>query len=84
MTQNFLPNPAQEANAPVLEKTPDAAPPGREKIKYLLIGSPRGVRSTIHLLHVLGFAEATAWSPLQSTSNPGEVISILKRYIELR
>lgn len=53
----------------------------REFIKHLLIGSPKAVKSTIHNLQVLGYAEVRAWSPLLPTANPGEVMSILSRSI---
>ena len=81
MAQEFVPNASDEPIAPVSGKTSDTAPPNREKLRHILIGAPKVVRSTIHLLHVLGYAEATAWSPLQATANPGEVISILVRYV---
>ena len=97
MAQEFLPNPNDEANAPASSETSDMAPgdclllaetlreghqrADRVKLKHILIGSPKVVRSTIHLLHVLGYAEATAWSPLQPTANPGETMSILVRYL---
>ncbi|HAA30794.1 MAG TPA: hypothetical protein DCE56_27730, partial [Cyanobacteria bacterium UBA8553] len=77
----FVPNPSDALKAPVSGKTSDTAPHNREKLRHILIGTPKVVRSAIHLLHVLGYAEATAWSPLQPTANPGEVISILVRYV---
>ncbi|OYD96728.1 hypothetical protein CDG76_08135 [Nostoc sp. 'Peltigera membranacea cyanobiont' 210A] len=55
--------------------------PNREPIKHLLIGSPKAVRSTIHYLQVIGYAGVGDWSPLLSTANPGEVMSILSRQI---
>lgn len=61
----------------------DDAPSGREPLRHLLIGSPRGVTSTIHNLYGLGYAEVGIWSPLLPTPNPGEVMSILTRYIFL-
>lgn len=51
--------------------------PSRESIKLLAIGSRKGVMHFIHVLHVRGFAEAGAWSPLLPGPNPGEVMSIL-------
>ena len=53
----------------------------REPLKHLLIGSKKTVISTIHYLHVLGYAHATDWSDLIPTSNPGEVMSILVKQI---
>ena len=56
-------------------------PPPREQIKHLLIGSSKTVSSTIHYLQLIGYAQVGDWSPLLPTSNPGEVMSILCRYI---
>ncbi|NJK76250.1 MAG: hypothetical protein HC786_28155 [Richelia sp. CSU_2_1] len=53
----------------------------REQLKHLLIGSPRIVRSTIHRLHGLGYVAVRDWSPLQPTTNPNQVMSILVRYV---
>jgi hypothetical protein len=47
----------------------------------MLIGSPNGVNSTIRHLYSLRFAEVTAWSHLQPTSTPGEVMSVLRHSI---
>ncbi|NJM61158.1 MAG: hypothetical protein HC849_14610 [Oscillatoriales cyanobacterium RU_3_3] len=56
-------------------------PANREQLKHLLIGSPRIVRSTIHRLHGLGYVAVGDWSPLQPTTNPNQVMSILVRYV---
>lgn len=64
------------------------AQPGRERLRHLVIGSPAGVRSTIHTLHVLNYAEQATWSQLitipQSgiliTPAQGEVFSYLLRH----
>jgi hypothetical protein len=53
----------------------------REPLKHLLIGTKKTVISTIHYLHVLGYANATDWSDLTPTGNSGEVMSILVRHI---
>ncbi len=81
MAQEFLPNPSQDPIPAASGETPEQASPGRELLKHILIGSPKIVRSAIHNLHVRGYAEATAWSPLQPTANPHEVISVLMRYV---
>jgi hypothetical protein len=61
---------------------PDADPlPDRESLRVLLIGSRRGVTSTIQALHRLRFAEVREWSPLMPAPNPGEVMAILTRYL---
>jgi hypothetical protein len=56
----------------------------RDPLKHLLIGSKKTVISTIHYLHVLGYAHATDWSDLTPTSNPGEVMSILVKEIVIK
>jgi hypothetical protein len=55
--------------------------PERESLRILVIGSRRGVTTTIQTLHQLRFAEVHDWSPLLPAANPGEVMSILTRYI---
>lgn len=81
MTQQFLPNPSEAVLPSVSREIPEQVLPNREPLKHILIGSPKVVRSAIHNLHVRGYAEATAWSPLQPTANPHEVISVLMRYV---
>lgn len=83
MKQSFLPNPSEEAKVPVSPSIASKTPNIREPIKHLLVGSPKGVRNTIHTLHVRGYAEVSEWSPPQPTANPNEVMSILVRYIVL-
>jgi hypothetical protein len=53
--------------------------PNRPFNKMILIGDPDWVTGMIHRLHTVGIAEATTWSRLISTGNPGEVISTLLR-----
>ena len=76
--------PSSDPSNPQTPIPPIAAeqvPPGREPLRHLLIGSPKGVISTIHNLHRLGYAEVGIWSPLLPTPNPGEVMAILTRYV---
>ena len=80
MTQNYTVN-SQDSQSPLSQFALEDSPPGREPLRHLLIGSPRGVTSTIHNLHRLGYAEVGVWSPLLPTPNPGEVMSIMTRYI---
>jgi len=66
------------------DPAPAAAPeslPHRESLRVLVIGSRRGVTGTIQTLYRLGFAEVAEWSPLLPAPTPGEVMSILTRYI---
>ena len=46
---------------PVYLGNPEAQPE-RDRLRHLIIGSPEGVRSAIHQLHVLNYAEQLAWS----------------------
>lgn len=58
----------------------------RERVKHLLMGSPRVVKQTIQTLHVLGYAEVGAWSKPQiagALGNQGDVISILIKHIPI-
>jgi hypothetical protein len=83
MAQNFLAD-SDRPNASFLRQTVENIPPGREALKHLLIGSPKGVTNAIHSLQVRGYAEVGAWSPLLPTANPGEVMSILLKYIQVQ
>lgn len=75
-----------EAPNPLLLVNPEAAL-GRERLRHLVIGSSEGVRSAIHRLHVLDYAEQALWSPLVTipesgiviTPEQGEVFSLLRR-----
>ncbi|MFB2979455.1 hypothetical protein [Microseira sp. BLCC-F43] len=84
MKQSFLPNPNRNSKLSLPSPTPDETSPAREPLKHLLIGSPKAVRGEIHRLHILGYAEVGAWSPLQPMANTREVMSILIKYIVLR
>ncbi len=76
----------QEATCPLLLTNPEV-PPERDRLRHLIIGSPESVRSAIHQLHVLGYAEQLAWSQLITipasgltiTPEQGEVLSLLRR-----
>jgi hypothetical protein len=83
MSEDFVPDACETRALPASSNTPSEPSPRREPVKVLLIGSPKGVNNTIHTLYSRGFAEVTAWSPLQPTSNPGEVISVLRRQIRI-
>ncbi|WP_346290848.1 hypothetical protein [Sphaerothrix gracilis] len=51
--------------------------PKRKRVRHVLIGDAEAVRLDIHLMHVKGYAEATAWSDPQPTTSPGEVVRVL-------
>lgn len=80
MPKNFLIY-ATETPASTSTQAPVEQPSERESLRVLVIGSRRGVISTIQTLHRLRFAEVREWSPLMPGPNPGEVMSILTRYI---
>jgi hypothetical protein len=81
MSLDFVPDSAYSP-APPNEET-GSSMPEREPIRHLLTGSPKAVRITIHQLHSLGYAEVGAWSRMMPTANPGEVMSILTKYLRL-
>ncbi len=75
----FFASEAPEAGTP--DRAIDATLPQREALRILVIGSRQGVTSTIQTLHRLRFAEVREWSPLMPAAGPGEVMSILTRYL---
>jgi len=76
----FLANSSSSQCLPTAEVlSPSASEPDR--LRVLLIGPRHSVISTIHTLHVLGFAEPGNWSPLLPGPQPGTVISILTRKV---
>jgi len=80
MLKDFLAGTHEIPTPPIPADTPEPSP-SRVPIKLLLIGSHRGVTSTINTLYLLGFAQVSEWSPLLPGPNPGEVMSILVRYL---
>ena len=83
MSEDFVRDASETPTPPASSNTPSEPSPRRELVKVLLIGSPKGVNNTIRTLYSRGFAEVTAWSPLQPTANPGEVMSVLRRQIRI-
>jgi len=65
---------------PILSGLHAPCPPDREPVKVVLISSEAGVREAIHQLHNLRFRDATTWSPLLPTPEPGMVMSINTHY----
>ncbi|MBW4595393.1 MAG: hypothetical protein KME46_21430 [Brasilonema angustatum HA4187-MV1] len=82
MIQSFLSS-ADSPSTPIPNQAGENLPPDREPIKHMLIGSPKAVKSTIHYLQLIGYADAVAWSPLVPTPNPGEVMSIMSRSLKV-
>ena len=64
----------------LLKETSPNDPQGRQPIRLLACGVPLGVESVVHQLHVVRFAEVSAWSPPLPSPVIGEVIRILTRY----
>lgn len=80
--QSFLTSQVASKNEPLSTiSTPLPSPDEPDRLRVLLIGPRQGVISTIHTLHVLGFAESGNWSPLLPGPQPGTVISILTRKV---
>lgn len=82
MTPTLTPDP----NLETAEIPPCRRPtsPNRQPLRHLLVGPPQAVKGAIHRLHVLGYADASEWSRPIPTTNPGEVMSILVRFVRLR
>jgi len=81
MTQEFIPNPTPQPQTPLPANPPSE--PNRVPLKVLIISTPQGVSSTIHTFYRLGYAQVSEWSKPQPTQNPGEVMSILSRRIQV-
>ena len=68
---------------------PDSAEaPPKEAVRHILLGSPEAIRQTIHLLHILNYAETVLWSPVLRVEEPlvvtpeqGEAVSLLRRVV---
>jgi hypothetical protein len=72
-----------------LSAIPTLSQEGGEPLRHILLGSPAGIRQTIHLLHNLHYVETARWSPLITIPNhqliitprQGEVMSLLLRHL---
>lgn len=53
----------------------------REPVRILISGSRPGIRTIIHTLHRLGFAQAHEWSQPQLDPHTGRLMSILTKFI---
>jgi hypothetical protein len=81
MTEDFIPDQTPDPKTP-LPATPPSEP-NRHPLKILIVSTPKGVNSTIHTFYRLGYAQVSEWSKPQPTQNPGEVMSVLSRRIQL-
>lgn len=83
----FTPSPVGVASDRLWLSNP-AVYPEREPLRHIVLGSPAGVRQTIHRLHVVQYVEQIHWSPLivvppsgiVITPEQGEVMTYLVRY----
>ncbi|MFB2979960.1 peptide ABC transporter substrate-binding protein [Microseira sp. BLCC-F43] len=77
MTTNTLVDTSESVSASVEMRVCTDPESGREFVRMIVVGSPKGVVKIIHSLHVKRFAEVNEWSPPVSTTKPGEVMRIL-------
>ena len=68
---------------PKLLQTPSQTQNGKQPVRLLACGVSEGVNCIVHQLHILHFAEVTAWSPPLPSPVKGEVMRILTRYVTL-
>ena len=82
-TEMTISNQSELLAAPILSTSEG------EPLRHILLGTPPGVRQTIHLLHMLKYVENSLWSPLVNipddqliiTPRQGEVMSLLVKTI---
>jgi hypothetical protein len=73
-------SPDQGAAVPTTFTATDSSPLA-EPIRHLLFGNLSTVRSTIHSLHKLGYADPNDWSAPISTGRANEVMAILTKRV---
>lgn len=81
MDKSFSSGASSTSPDPVTLSSTTEPTPHRELLRVLLVGSHDVVSTTIQDLYNLGFAEVKEWSDFLPAPNPGEVMSILSRYI---
>ncbi len=83
----IYPEPLHGEAAPTVLTTPPPSP-NDEIIRHILIGSPAGVRETIHLMHIRRYyIEQSLWTGpvaigpdgVKITRNEGQVLAYLMR-----
>jgi hypothetical protein len=84
MSEEFIPETSETPNPQALSNVFTEPSPNRERIKVMVIGSHQGVANTIQSLYSRGFAQISEWSPLLPGPNPGEVMRILTRQLNLQ
>ena len=60
---------------------PEGSDTSPDRIRLLLFGTPNAVKSTIALLHQLGYAEPNDWSRPMATGRGREVMAILTKRV---
>ena len=68
---------------PKLLQKPIQTRNGKQPVRLLACGGSEGVNSIVYQLHILNFAEVTAWSPPLPSPVKGEVMRILTRHVTL-
>jgi hypothetical protein len=81
--EEYLPNPNETPTPAIPTNTPAESSPECDRLKVILVSSPKVVNSTIRTLYKMGFAEVTEWSRLQPTPNSNEVMSVLSRNVTI-
>lgn len=62
------------------DRTDEALPPGRESIRIVVFGSRDGIQEIVHRMHNSSIRNATDWSPLLPTPEPGIFMRINTHY----
>lgn len=92
MQYDFMSRPNERDHSPLLQIPSAFRHPAdsRYVVKHVLIGQPIAVDHTIYRLQRLGYADAHEWAPplpigepLLVTPAPGDVISVLTRYLRI-
>jgi len=83
MLKSFLTDASQPDSPSVFVQSSTNPSSGREFVKVIVVGSPKGIVKIIHTLYRLGFAEVTEWSPPTPTANSCEVMSVMTRLVLL-
>ncbi|NJL86538.1 MAG: hypothetical protein HC886_12055 [Leptolyngbyaceae cyanobacterium SM1_1_3] len=71
------PKPGPETPSSAAAQPSRSRDPKRKDVRHILLGEADAVHLDILSMHVLGYAEATAWSRPQPTGKPNEVVRVL-------
>lgn len=81
MQENFLANDSELPSTEVDLQASTAPVPEKKFVKVMVIGSRKGITSTIKMLHHLRFAEVREWSPPVPYEDSGELMSLLRKKV---